>query len=378
MGDLFGGSKSDKPVSLEPAWQTALRKRLALAAEPKGMERIERAGEAYPGELVAPLGEHETLGLEQLGKYLKTPLPTEGGLYGAARGEVERTLGGEEYDPFKGEYYQAFQENLKRQLQEAKDRLAARTSARDAFYGGGRVAGEAELEETATGGMRQELGRLYETERVRRLGTVPMATEMLAFEERMPLGRIAATQEYGALPREWEQATLDAERMEWLRQLTELGIPLDVAMQMSTYTPAMYQPTYGPSPFAQASPGLAELFSGIGQIGGGESGGKTDWAQLAVTAAPFLLAMSDIRVKENIKPMNDSLEKVKILEGKTYNFIATPDKRDGGIIAQDLEKALPEAIVEIGGIKHIKLDAVLGLLVNAINELNQKVDASLN
>lgn len=258
MGCFKGSSqKSGAPVSMDAPWQTAMRKRLAELAEPGARERITRAGEPYPGELVAPLSEAETLGLEGLGQYLETPLPTEGRLYGLGKAELEKTLAGEEYDPLEGEYYQAYRENLMRELQEAKDRLAARTSARDAFYGGGRVAGEAELEETALGGMRETLGGLYETERMRRLGTVPMATELLEYEERAPLTRIAATQEYGALPREWEQATLDAERMEWLRQLTELGIPLDVATQMSTYSPPMYQPTYGPtspSLFQQATP----------------------------------------------------------------------------------------------------------------------------
>lgn len=218
-----------------------LRKTLATTAEPGALERLRRAGETYPGQLTAPLSEFETTGLEQLGQYLESPLPTTGGLYGAARGEVEKTLAGEEYDPFKGEYYQAFQENLKRELAEAKDRLAARTSARDAFYGGGRVAGEAELEETALGGLRQELGRLQEAERARMLGVVPWATEMTAYEEQAPLTRIAAAQEFGALPREWQQAGLDREKLEYLRQLTDLGLPLEVAFKLATWQPRVIQ-----------------------------------------------------------------------------------------------------------------------------------------
>ncbi len=82
---------------------------------------------------------------------------------------------------------------------------------------------------------------------------------MLGFEERMPLGRIAAAQQLGALSRQWEQAVLDAQREEYLRQLTDLGIPLDVATQMSTYQPPMYQPTYGPSPFSQVAEPVADI-----------------------------------------------------------------------------------------------------------------------
>jgi len=268
MGDLFGGSESDKPVSMEPPWQSELRRRIAEAAEPKAKERIARAGEPYPGELVAGLGEYETMGLESLGEFLKSPSPIAGPLYAGAKGEVQRTLGGEYYDPAEGPYYQAFRTNVMRELAEAKDRIRNVASARDALYGGGRIATEGELEETAVGGLQQTLGGLYERERQTRLGTVPLATEMLAFEERMPLGRVAAAQQLGALPRQWEQAVLDAEQQEWLRQLADLGIPLDVATQMSTYQPAMYQPTYGQSPVSQMMPGLGGLFMGAGMAGG--------------------------------------------------------------------------------------------------------------
>jgi len=266
---LLGGSKkSEKPVSMEPKWQTELRKRLALKAEPKALQRISRAGEPYPGEIVAPLTGYETTGLEQLGQYLKTPSPTEKPLYGLGKQEVERTLGSDYYDPAEGQYYQALRTNVMREIQEAKDRIRAASSARDAFYGGGRIATEGEIEETGLGFLGQELGRLSEAERVRRLGTVPLATEMLGFEERMPLGRIAAAQQFGALPRTWEQAVLDAQREEYLRQLTDLGIPLDVATGMATYQQPMYQPTYSPSGFSQAMQGLGPLFMGAGMAGG--------------------------------------------------------------------------------------------------------------
>lgn len=268
ISQSMGGQKSEKPQPMEPAWQRELRKRLSLTAEPKAMQRISRAGEPYTGEMVAPLSKYETTGLEQLGQYLKTPTPTEKPLYGMAKEEVSRTLGSDYYDPTEGKYYQALRTNVMREIQEAKDRIRAASSARDAFYGGGRIATEGEIEETGIGFLGQELGRLTEAERVRRLGTVPLATEMLGFEERMPLGRIAATQQFGALPRTWEQSVMDAEREEYLRQLTELGIPLDVATGLSTYQPPMYQPSYGPSGISQAMQGLSPLFMSAGMSGG--------------------------------------------------------------------------------------------------------------
>lgn len=270
MGSLFGGGKDSKssssaPISMEPAWQTAMRKKLAELATPGAEERITRAGEAYPGELTADLSSYEQTGLEQLGRYINSPSPLDSRLYGLGKAEVEKTLTGEDYDPLTGEFYKAYRENLMRELGEAKDRLASRTSARDKFYSGGRVAGEGELEETAQGQMRQTLGQLYEGERARRLNAVPLATEMLGFEERMPLGRIAASQQFGALSRQYEQAVLDAKRQEWLRQLSDLGIPLDVATAMSTYQPPMYFPqtTSGGGGGSSGLAGLGSLLGGV-------------------------------------------------------------------------------------------------------------------
>ena len=83
--------------------------------------------------------------------------------------------------------------------------------------------------------------------------------------------------------------------------------------------------------------------------------------------------MSDERLKENIKPIENALDKVKQLDGKTYNFICKSEP-DAGVIAQDLEKILPEAVIEQNGIKYVKYEAVIALLVNAVKELARKVD----
>jgi len=47
-------------------------------------------------------------------------------------------------------------------------------------------------------------------------------------------------------------------------------------------------------------------------------------------------------------------------------------------MAQELEEVLPEAVVEINSIKHVKLDAIIGMLVNAVNELDDKFTRSIN
>lgn len=264
MGDsVFGGSESESPILLEPRWQTRMRRRLATTAEPGATQRIERAGEAYPGQLVAGAAPLQTEALEGLQRYLQMAMPTETPLYGAARGELMSTLQGE-YDPGESAFYKAYRTNVLRELKEAKTRMAGRAAARGTFYGGGRLAEEGKLEERAMGSFQEALGRLTETERGRRFAAAPEALRFLAFEEAAPMGRFRAGMAGGEFERMLEQAELQAAYQEWIRQREEMGIPLDVATGMSTYQPPYYQPTYGPNSLADF---IASLFGAAGEAG---------------------------------------------------------------------------------------------------------------
>ena len=92
---------------------------------------------------------------------------------------------------------------------------------------------------------------------------------------------------------------------------------------------------------------------------------------------------SDIKLKENIEVISDALDKVKQLKGITFNY-KKDGKRSTGLIAQDLEKVLPEAIYEtidadINGDpedKHlaIRYGNTVGLLVEAIKEQQEQIE----
>ena len=51
---------------------------------------------------------------------------------------------------------------------------------------------------------------------------------------------------------------------------------------------------------------------------------------------------SDRRLKENIAPIEGALDKVNALQGMSFNMLATPNKREIGLIAQDVEPVVPE------------------------------------
>jgi len=129
----------------------------------------------------------------------------------------------------------------------------------------------------------------------------------------------------------------------------------------------------------QGSPGLgSQLLPALGAFAGTEEGAGmigslgADILGGIGSLGASILSLSDIRLKENFARLEGALDKVKKLEGMTYNFIGE-DRRSAGIIAQELEKVLPEGVEEREGVKFIRVNAVIGLLVNAINELNQKI-----
>ena len=89
--------------------------------------------------------------------------------------------------------------------------------------------------------------------------------------------------------------------------------------------------------------------------------------------------VSDIRQKENIKPINNALDKVSKLGGYTFNYKHDKDTPMTGVIAQELLEVLPEAVYETTDpntgehIYAVRHGNVIGLLIEAIKELNEKV-----
>jgi hypothetical protein len=88
-------------------------------------------------------------------------------------------------------------------------------------------------------------------------------------------------------------------------------------------------------------------------------------------------AVSDSRLKENVRPMKNSLEQILKLQGVSYSFI--DKKRFGsqpqiGFLAQDLEKVFPQVVKtdEDSGLKTVAYDHLAAPLIEAFKELYSK------
>ena len=97
----------------------------------------------------------------------------------------------------------------------------------------------------------------------------------------------------------------------------------------------------------------------------------------SLTANGNITAYSDIRIKDNVETIPSALDKLDKIRGVTYTRTDRDDKerRYAGVIAQEIEQVLPEAIFENEEYKSVDYNATIGLLIQAVKELTDKVKA---
>lgn len=84
---------------------------------------------------------------------------------------------------------------------------------------------------------------------------------------------------------------------------------------------------------------------------------------------------SDVMLKENIVNIENAIDMVKSLNGVTFTRKSDPNhKRSIGLIAQDVEELIPEAVAENGGIKSVAYGNLVAVLVEAIKEQQKEID----
>ena len=102
----------------------------------------------------------------------------------------------------------------------------------------------------------------------------------------------------------------------------------------------------------------------------------------AITATGDITAYasSDERLKDNIEVISNPIEKVQQLKGVTWNWNDNASEvqqslPNVGVIAQDVEKVLPQLVRENeGGYKAVDYDKLVGLLIEAIKDQQNQID----
>ena len=93
-----------------------------------------------------------------------------------------------------------------------------------------------------------------------------------------------------------------------------------------------------------------------------------------ITATGNVTAFSDARLKDNVESITDAIAKVQQVRGVTFDRI-WDGARGTGVIAQELQNVLPEAVVETDdGYLHVAYGNIVGLLIEAVKELKSEIE----
>ena len=124
---------------------------------------------------------------------------------------------------------------------------------------------------------------------------------------------------------------------------------------------------------------------GIGTSASGTTG------EIRATNDVTAFYSSDVALKENIVNIPNALEAVQKLNGVLFDWKKDyidqrggedgyfVRKKDVGVIAQEVEKVLPEAVAQRqDGVKAVKYDRLTCLLIEAVKVLNDKIEVLSN
>jgi hypothetical protein len=126
----------------------------------------------------------------------------------------------------------------------------------------------------------------------------------------------------------------------------------------------------------------AGTYEGVFGIVMRQAGSAAHTQRLTLTAAGTLtvdgdvVAYSDQRTKENIKTIENSLDKVLSLRGVSYNRIDENDKAPKiGVIAQEVQAVIPEVVFkQEDGMLGVAYGNMVGVLIEAIKEQQRQIE----
>jgi hypothetical protein len=141
--------------------------------------------------------------------------------------------------------------------------------------------------------------------------------------------------------------------------------------------------------FNAGSGGTVDMVLNSGNLGIGTANPSEKLHVIGnILASGDVIGFSDIRLKSNIKIIDNALDKLTKLNGYTYNLDKsrlnnninnTDEKRHVGLIAQEVLDVLPEAVHQNeDGIYSLAYGNMAGLFVEAIKELDNKYNKKIN
>ena len=96
-----------------------------------------------------------------------------------------------------------------------------------------------------------------------------------------------------------------------------------------------------------------------------------------ITVTGDVNSTSDINLKKDIEVITSAVEMISQLRGVKFTWKEN-DEKSVGVIAQDVEKVLPELIKGEEGDKSVNYSGLIGLLIEAVKEQQKQIDELKN
>lgn len=267
LGGLLGGGGSQS-INQAPQLTEEQKRMLKLLSgvASSGSYNGMKFGDTYSGSL----GDFKMTGMETSGQNTLQKLLGAGynnsGLTDAGNKAMMDVLNGGAYDPNNDNgLYAGFKKKTMRDLQDSTDTLNRSLGSSGALFSTARIGENRKLVGNAQDALMNKLAELYDTNVQRKLNLIPTALSSGLQETQdknnTMMNLVAASQQFGALPRTLNTAKDTAAYNEWIRAREEKAKPLSYAGTV-TSTNANFQPTSYPtsSPWQQ----LFNTASGIG------------------------------------------------------------------------------------------------------------------
>jgi len=155
-----------------------------------------------------------------------------------------------QFDPFK--------QQVERQIGESNQALKRTSAFGNTLYSTDTIKGLGDIQARGNETLTAELARLTNASLDRRLQAIPLAYQSGEAQQNVLQNQISASQQYGGLTRQLNDAQIKARDAELLRRRQELQLPITAA---GAVLGGPSQPTIEQSPYAA-------LLGTVGQIGG--------------------------------------------------------------------------------------------------------------
>ena len=170
-----------------------------------------------------------------------------------------------QFDPFKAQ--------VERQIAESNRNLTRGAGFAGNLYSTDTIRGLGDIQARGNETLTAQLANLTNEQANRRLQAVPLAYQSAEAQQGARLQQIAASQSYGALQRQLNDASIKARDAELLRRRQELQLPIEALKSVAGGAPSFgVQSIQSPSPYQ-------DLLGLVGQLGGQYLGNELTMGQ---------------------------------------------------------------------------------------------------